>query len=86
MLISPEAGVGSEINVRIAPPIHSSPTSEPEQEQRLLELKDRVIAKAQKATQKAKLRITQKYSKQHTIQHFNMDCLHQRSERRSHLY
>ncbi|OWT42340.1 hypothetical protein VFPPC_18529 [Pochonia chlamydosporia 170] len=72
MLISPEAGVGSEINVRISPPIRSSPTPEPDQEQRVSELTDQVIAKAQKATQRAKLRMMQKYSKQHIIQHFNI--------------
>ena len=72
MLISPEARVGSEINVRISPPTHSSPTPEPEQEQRASELPDQVITKARKATQRAKLRMMQKYSKHHTIQHFNI--------------
>jgi hypothetical protein len=72
MLISPDAGVGSEINVRISPSLHSSPTRKPEKEQRMSELPDQVITKAQNSTQRAKLRMMQKYSKRHTIQHFNI--------------
>ncbi|KAK9444015.1 integrase core domain-containing protein [Metarhizium brunneum] len=70
--ISPEAALGSEINVRISSPTQSCSNYESEKEQTGLQNTDQVIAKAQKATQKAKLRMMQKYSKQHTIQHFNI--------------
>ncbi|KAK8912342.1 hypothetical protein VCV18_012530 [Metarhizium anisopliae] len=72
MHISPEAALGSEINVRISPPTQSCSNYESEKEQTGPQNTDQVIAKAQKATQKAKLRMMQKYSKQHTIQHFNI--------------
>ncbi|KAF5120254.1 hypothetical protein E5D57_012260 [Metarhizium anisopliae] len=72
MHISPEAALGSEINVRISSPTQSCSNYESEKEQTGPQNTDQVIAKAQKATQKAKLRMMQKYSKQHTIQHFNI--------------
>jgi hypothetical protein len=72
MHISPEAVLGSEINVRISSPTQSCSNYESEKEQTGPQNTDQVIAKAQKATQKAKLRMMQKYSKQHTIQHFNI--------------
>jgi flagellar motor switch protein FliM len=72
MHINTDAGLGSEINVRISPPTLSSPVYESEKEQRGPQNSDQVLAKAQKATQKARFRMMQKYSKQHTIQHFNI--------------
>ncbi|KAF5137881.1 hypothetical protein E5D57_001660 [Metarhizium anisopliae] len=72
MHISPEAALGSEINVCISPPIPGCPSYESEKEQTGPQNTDQVIAKAQKATQRARLRMMQKHSKQHTIQHFNI--------------
>jgi hypothetical protein len=73
MHISPESALGSEINVRISPPSQSSSTYELESEKREQErITDQVVVKAQKATHRAKLRMMQKYTKQHTIQHFNI--------------
>ena len=72
MHISPESALSSEINVRISPPSQISSTHELEMEKGESECTDQVIAKAQKATHRAKLQMMQKYSKRHTIQHFNI--------------
>ncbi|OAQ58253.1 hypothetical protein VFPPC_12220 [Pochonia chlamydosporia 170] len=72
MQISPESALGSQINVRISPPSQSSLTHELEMEKGESERTDQVIAKAEKASHRAKLRMMQKYSKRHTIQHFNI--------------
>ena len=55
MYISPEAALGSEINVRISPLTQGSPTYKTEKKQTSRQNTDQVIAKAQKATQRAKL-------------------------------
>ena len=72
MHISPESGLGSEINVHILPSSQNSSTHELETGKGGSERTDQVIAKAQKATHRAKLRMMQNYSKRHTIQHFNI--------------